>query len=106
LAEAAGDLVPVAPRVRDRIELGEAIVKTMDGRGACLMANHGLIALGRTLEAAFSTAWQIEDVAQVYSVALALGEPKTLSHEEATRIREFFLTRYGQHAWKKPESKT
>ena len=54
---------------------------------------------------AFSTAWQIEDVAQVYSVALALGEPKTLSHEEAMRIRQFFLTRYGQQSVEKSTGK-
>ena len=105
LAEAAGDIVPVAPNVRDRIGLGEAIVKTMDGRSACLMANHGLFALGHTLEVAFSTAWQVEDVAHVYAVALGIGEPKTLPDEDALRIRHFFLTRYGQKSVEKDAAK-
>ncbi len=105
LAEAAGDLVPVVPNIRDRTELGKAVVETMAGRSACLLANHGLMALGNTLEAAFSTAWQVEDVAHVYAIALQVGEPKTLPHDDALRIRQFFLTQYGQQGGKKAPGK-
>ena len=102
LAEVVGDSIPVAAWARaGRVELAENIAKVMGDRSACLMGNHGLVALGRTVYEAFSNAWQIEDGARVYWLALQVGEPKIIPEKDAKDIRQNFLTRYGQQGVKK-----
>ncbi len=63
---AGGASVPVAPDATfGSEELAEGVVQTLDGRFACLMANHGLIALGPKLPVAMAIAEEIEEQAAV-----------------------------------------
>lgn len=76
-------------------ELSHAVLKALEGRVACLMANHGLIALGTNLDAALKAAVEIEKVAELYWRALAAGEPVILGDDEMDRVVERFKD-YGQ----------
>ncbi len=76
-------------------ELSRAVLEALEGRLACLMANHGLIALGAELDAALRVAVEIEKVAELYWRALAVGEPVILGDDEMGRVLERFKG-YGQ----------
>lgn len=96
VAVGGGASVPVAPYATfGSEELAEGVVQTLDGRLACLMANHGLIVLGPTLAAAMAIAEEIEEQAAVYCGTLAIGGPKLLDPAEMERILIAFR-QYGQ----------
>lgn len=67
-------------------ELSRAALEALEGRHACLLANHGLVALGPSLELAFRVARVVETVAEVYWRALAVGTPVILGDEEMDRV--------------------
>lgn len=96
VAVSGGASIPVAPYATfGSEELAEGVVRTLDGRLACLMANHGLIALGPGLEMAMAIAEEIEEQAAVYCGTLAIGGPKLLDQAEMDRILRAFR-QYGQ----------
>ena len=59
--------------------LAENAVKALEGRTGCLLANHGMIALGRDLDEAMWRAVELETIAKQYYHALLLpGGPNIL----------------------------
>lgn len=74
--------------------LSDRVLAALDGRRACLLAHHGMIAIGASLAAALALAVEVETLAEVYWRALAIGEPETLSDAEMDRVLEKFKT-YG-----------
>jgi L-fuculose-phosphate aldolase len=76
-------------------ELSGAALAALEGRRACLLANHGVIALGASLAAALALAGEVENLAAQYCSALAIGQPRILDEAEMARIIEKFRT-YGQ----------
>lgn len=66
--------------------LSAHVMKALDGRRACLIAHHGLIACGRDLEAALTLAVEIEALAAQYLAACVLGEPPELSNDEIAAV--------------------
>jgi L-fuculose-phosphate aldolase len=79
-------------------ELSAAAVEALTGRLACLLANHGVIALGTDLDGALSLAGEVEDLAGKYCAALALGEIRILDGLEMERVIDKFRTYGKQHA--------
>jgi L-fuculose-phosphate aldolase len=75
-------------------ELSDAAIAALEGRRACLLANHGVIALGKDLPAAVALADEVENLAAQYCTALALGEVHILGEKEMRRVVEKFST-YG-----------
>jgi L-fuculose-phosphate aldolase len=80
-------------------ELSDHAVAALDGRRACLLAHHGAIALGATLDAALALATEVETLAEMYWRALTLGEPPLLSDAEMDVVVAKFAT-YGQQPGK------
>ncbi|MGE0486692.1 MAG: class II aldolase/adducin family protein [Gammaproteobacteria bacterium] len=79
--------------------LSDAAVAALAGRRACLLANHGQIALGRSLEEAVDLAVEVEELAHQYLLARQLGEPVLLSAVEMDVVIEKFKhygARYGE----------
>lgn len=62
---------------------------------ACLLANHGLLALGDTLEDAFDVAEAVEFTARIQCQARMLGDPQVLSEDEVADAVDR-LKNYGQ----------
>ena len=60
-------------------ELSDAAVEALDGRNACLLANHGMIAVGPTLDRAMWLAEELETLARQYILSLQIGGPVILS---------------------------
>lgn len=98
-AVSGGPEIRVAPYALFGTEaLAKSVIDTLEGRRACLMANHGQIALGRTLEEALTIAREVEAQASYYFGTLAIGGPKILSDGDMSAVFEAFRS-YGQ---KKP----
>ena len=76
-------------------ELGQNALKALQGAKACLLANHGLVALGDSLADAVKVAFEIENVAALYWHALQAGQPVLLDDAEIKRVAEK-LKGYGQ----------
>jgi L-fuculose-phosphate aldolase len=76
-------------------ELSDAALAALEGRKACLLANHGVIAVGADLPAALALAGEVENLAAQYCTALALGEVRILHKTEMRRVVEKFRT-YGK----------
>ncbi|QRO02342.1 class II aldolase/adducin family protein [Archangium violaceum] len=76
-------------------ELSRHAVTALEGRKACLLANHGMLALGRDLAGAFKLAVEVETLAAMYWRALQVGEPVILDSTEMAVVLEKFKT-YGQ----------
>lgn len=75
--------------------LADNVLLALEGRRACLLAHHGVIACGTALESAFALAVEVENLARTYVVVRGLGEPRLLSTEEMERVLERFES-YGQ----------
>ncbi len=76
-------------------ELSQHAVEALEGRKACLLANHGMLAMGKDLAGAFKLAVEVETLAAMYWRALQVGEPVLLDAAEMARVIEKFKT-YGQ----------
>lgn len=75
--------------------LSEHAVAALEGRRACLLAHHGMIACGSDLKTALMVAIEVEVLAKMYWHALQLGELTHLSDAEMDVVIEKFKT-YGQ----------
>ena len=71
-------------------ELSDAASAALHGRRACLLANHGVVAVGATLEEAVDLAEKVEALARMYWQALQIGQPTILDAAEMARVVELF----------------
>ncbi len=96
VAVAGGHDVPCTPyHLFGSEPLSLAVRQAFTNRNACLMANHGLVAGGTTLQHAVKVAVEIEALCELYLKALAVGEPALLSADEMAQAVERFRT-YGR----------
>jgi L-fuculose-phosphate aldolase len=66
--------------------LSDAALEALEGRTACLLGQHGQIALGRSLAQALANAIEVEALSRLYVQALTLGEPPVLDDAEMARV--------------------
>ncbi len=71
-------------------ELSSNILAALEDRKACLIANHGLIAWGRSLDEAYTIALEIESLCKQYLIARSTGSVCLLSDEEMQQVIEKF----------------
>ena len=76
-------------------ELSDYALAALEGRSACLLANHGVVAFAATIEQAVVLADKVEELARTYWQALQVGEPAILDAAEIARVVEKFKT-YGR----------
>lgn len=79
-------------------ELSDAALTALEGRKACLLAHHGIIATGSDLAAALKLAGEVESLAAQYCEARALGNVGVLDEAEMRRVVEKFRTYGSQDA--------
>lgn len=75
-------------------ELSNLAVAALEDRLGCLLANHGMIAIGPTLEKAMWLAVELETLAKQYYLSLAIGGPVLLSRSEIAEVQQSFAS-YG-----------
>ena len=75
-------------------KLSDHALKALAGRKACLLANHGMIATGPSLQKALALAVEVEALCEQYWRALQVGKPKILPPEEMNVVLRKFRS-YG-----------
>jgi L-fuculose-phosphate aldolase len=93
---AGSDAIPCADYATfGSAELALNAVVALRGGNACLLANHGMVALGETLAQALRLAAEVETLASQYWHAAQLGTPHVLDRDELIKVRARFAG-YGQ----------
>jgi L-fuculose-phosphate aldolase len=96
VAVAGGKDIPCVPYATfGTDELARYVAAGLQERNACLMANHGQVALGATLSEALELAFEVEVLAEQYCKVLMLGAAHILDDAEMSVILDKFKT-YGQ----------
>ncbi|TSA22011.1 MAG: class II aldolase [Betaproteobacteria bacterium] len=75
--------------------LSDAVLLALHERRACLMANHGQVAVGRDLNHALGLAVEVESLSEQFWNASLLGQPVLLTETEMTAAAAQFKG-YGQ----------
>lgn len=71
--------------------LADNAVRALEGRKAALLANHGVIAVGATLDGAYTIAAEVENLAGQYLTLLGAGlTPVVLDEAEMARVSDKF----------------
>ena len=95
IAAAGGNSIRCAPYATfGTEELSRLALQALEGRQACLLANHGMIATGPDLRRALWLAGEVELLAQQYVLSLQIGGPMLLDDAEMERVLEKFRS-YG-----------
>lgn len=69
-------------------ELGDRLEPHLVGHEAWLLANHGAVTVGPTLDSAWIRMESLEQAARIIFAAHALGRPNELSPEAVARLKE------------------
>ncbi len=95
IAMAGGNSIRCAPYATFGTQtLSGHALKALENRKACLLANHGMIAIGAHLKGALALAVEVEALCEQYWRALQAGKPVILSDAEMDVVLEKFKT-YG-----------
>ena len=76
-------------------ELAEAAADGLGDRRAVLLRNHGMCAVGETIEAALRNAVLVERVAQIYAFAQIAGGATQVPADAVEAERAVYMMRYG-----------
>jgi L-fuculose-phosphate aldolase len=94
IAVAGGSDVRCAPYATfGTEELSRNVLTALEGRTACLLANHGIVTVGADLGQALRIAEEIEKVAELYWRTLSVGEAAILDDDEMARV----VARFGDY---------
>src|SRR6267154_3087705 len=87
IACAGGDTIRVAPYATfGTQELSQHAVRALEGRLACLLEHHGMIAIGPSLSKAMWIGVEVETLARQYHGCLQIGKPRLLSKKEIKNV--------------------
>ena len=87
IALMGGDSIRCAPYALFGSQaLSQNALIALENRKACLLANHGMIAIGTTLEKALAITIEVETLSEQYLRALQVGEPYLLSQQEMAEV--------------------
>lgn len=96
IAVAGGCDIRVAPYARfGTQELSDNALTALEGRKACLLANHGMIALGADLDTALTLAQEVENLASCYWRCLQVTRPAILTSGQIDEVLDRIAT-YGK----------
>lgn len=78
-------------------EIGEVALNALGIKNAALLANHGVIVCGKSLDQAVKFAELVEKLAKIYWGALQIGEPKIVSEEHLERFEKLFESLFANY---------
>ena len=88
IACAGGETIRCAPYATfGTQQLSQHAVTALEDRSACLLAHHGMIAIGASLAKAMWLAVEVETLARQYHGCLQIGTPPLLSKAEIENVR-------------------
>ncbi len=82
--------------------LSDNVVRALEDRQACLLASHGLVTVGGSLDEAADLTLEVEALCEVYLHALEAGTPVILSDQEMADVIARFAS-YGNPRRIRPE---
>jgi L-fuculose-phosphate aldolase len=71
--------------------LSDLVLEALRDRKACLLGNHGMIALGTDLNDALSVALEVEYLCEIYWRTLQAGEPHILTTQQMHEVQQKFV---------------
>ena len=92
IAIAGGDSIRCTPyTIFGEQNLSDLALEALRDRKACLLGNHGMIALGGDLDDALSVAQEVEYLCEIYWRTLAVGEPNILTAQQMHEVKAKFV---------------
>jgi L-ribulose-5-phosphate 4-epimerase len=97
LAALIGGPVECAPyKPMGSFELAETAAAHLKDKHAILLANHGVLAVGHDIEAAYSNSVVVEEGAKIAYYARQIGVMRIIPEDECRSLRKSTLEKYGQ----------
>jgi len=92
IAIAGGDSIRCTPyTIFGEQNLSDLALEALQDRKACLLGNHGMIALGKDLADALSVAQEVEFLCEIYWRTLSAGEPNLLTAQQMHAVKAKFV---------------
>ena len=92
IAIAGGDSIRCTPyTIFGEQNLSDLALEALRDRKACLLGNHGMIALGKDLAEALSVAHEVEYLCEIYWRTLQAGEPRILTTQQMHEVKAKFV---------------
>ncbi len=92
IALAGGDTIRCTPySVFGEQTLSDHALEALRERKACLLGNHGMIALGTDLADALAVTVEVEFVCEIYWRTLQAGEPQILTPQQMHEVQQKFV---------------
>lgn len=79
-------------------EIGQSALKALGIKNAALLANHGVIVSGKSIEHAVKFAELVEKLAKIYWGALQIGKPKVISEIQSTKFNKLFESLFASYS--------
>ncbi|MFX1374926.1 MAG: class II aldolase/adducin family protein [Promethearchaeota archaeon] len=78
-------------------EIGQVALNALGTKNAALLANHGVIVCGKSVDHAVKFAELVEKLAKIYWGALQIGEPKTIPMEHLERFEKLYESLFANY---------
>jgi L-fuculose-phosphate aldolase len=78
-------------------EIGTVALKALGIKNAALLANHGVIVCGKSLDHAVKFAELVEKLAKMYWGALQIGKPNIIPEENLDRFEKIFNSLFANY---------
>jgi L-fuculose-phosphate aldolase len=92
IAIAGGDTIRCTPySLFGEQDLSDHALEALRDRKACLLGNHGMIALGADLADALAVTVEVEFLCEIYSRTLQAGEPQILTAQQMHEVKQKFV---------------
>jgi L-fuculose-phosphate aldolase len=92
IAIAGGDSIRCTPyTIFGEQNLSDLALEALRDRKACLLGNHGMIALGKDLNEALSVAHEVEYLCEIYWRTLSVGAPNILTAQQMHEVKAKFV---------------
>ncbi|MGN1011556.1 MAG: class II aldolase/adducin family protein [Clostridia bacterium] len=77
-------------------KMAENAIEAIGDGASCLLANHGAVAVGKDMDAAFRVCTVLEMTSQIYYMARCIGNPKPIDDDKVAFMKDFVANHYGQ----------
>lgn len=79
-------------------ELAKFAVEALENRTACLLANHGMVAIGTSVAEAFNRTVKLETMVRQFLLCRSFSAPVLLTVNEMTEVEQRYRAGYGRQA--------
>lgn len=77
-------------------EMAANAIEAIGDEASCLLANHGAVAVGKDMDAAFRVCTVLEMTSQIYYMARCIGNPLPIDDDKVAYMKDFVANHYGQ----------